>query len=142
MRSKTFFFSSLVAVAGAVACSSTTSSPSTSNTADSGTVPDAGEADAGPTGPKTHAVDVGNFYYNPDKLTIKVGDSVKWTFSGGTHTVTSGKNCTKDGAFDTGTKDAPFTFERKFDAAGTVSYFCDYRTHCAMGQVGIITVEE
>jgi len=140
MRTKTFFFSSLVVVACAVACSSTTSSPSQNH--DAGTTADAGDQDAGPTGPKTHAVEVGNFYYNPEKLTIKLGDTVKWTFAAGTHTVTSGNNCTKDGAFDTGTKDSPFTFSRTFDAAGTVNYFCDYRTHCAMGQVGTITVEE
>ena len=136
------------AIAIAVSCSSS-DPPSTGQTAgtdggatesDASTTDDGGaEQDSAP--PADHKIDVTNYVYTPKKLTVKVGQTVEWVFKTGTHTVTSGAGCKKDGAFDSGVHKSPFTFRHTFDAAGTFEYFCDYMEHCAKGQVGTITVE-
>src|SRR5689334_13469849 len=57
--------------------------------------------------PTVHRVEANDFAYQPAKLTIKAGDIVEWVFTAGTHTVTSGKNCTRDNQVNTGTKTSP-----------------------------------
>jgi plastocyanin len=131
-----------------VACSSSTSPTSTTGTgvtADGGGAPDASDPtetpDASPS-TATHVVNVSDFAYEPAKLKIAVGDTVRWVWTDGTHTVTEGTSCTaKTGGFDSGRHTAAFTYEHTFDAAGTFDYFCDYREHCTMmGQVGTVEV--
>lgn len=131
-----------------VACSSSTTSTSTTGTgvtANGGAAPDASDAtetpDASLSG-ATHVVNVSDFAYEPASLKIAVGDTVRWVWTDGTHTVTEGKSCTaKAGGFDSGRHTAAFTYEHTFDAAGTFDYFCDYREHCTMmGQVGSVEV--
>jgi plastocyanin len=90
---------------------------------------------------KVHRVEANDFAYVPATLTIKAGDTVEWVFTSGTHTVTSGKNCTKNNQVDTGVHSAPYTFRRTFPDPGVFDYFCSYRQHCQMGQVGKITIE-
>lgn len=127
----------------ACACSSAPSTqtpPAAVAAADAGPEEEEGDAGISATG-KTHAVQVANFFYEPAKLTIAVGDAVKWTFTQGTHTVTSGTDCTADGKFDSKTKTVRGTYTRVFDAPGKFDYFCDYREHCAHGQVGVIEVK-
>ena len=87
-------------------------------------------------------IHVGNFYYNPKTVTVKVGDTVQWIWDGGTHTVTSGTSCTRDGKFDSGTHStSKFVFTRKFTEAGTFGFFCDFMDHCtSRGQEGTVTV--
>lgn len=88
-----------------------------------------------------HTVTVSNFKYSPSTITIKVGETVTWRFTQGTHTVTSGTSCTKAAGFDSGVHGAPYVFTQTFTTAGTFDYFCDYREHCtAMGQVGKVIV--
>lgn len=101
-----------------------------------------GTSAAEPVGEATiHVVEVTNFSYSPAKLTLKAGDTVKWVFKSGTHTVTSGTNCTPDGKLDSEVHASPFTFSRTFDTPGRVDYFCAYREHCQRGQVGVLEVE-
>lgn len=90
-----------------------------------------------------HTVDVGPGGNNfaPASLTIKVGDTVEWTWKSDAHTVTeaSGTGCTpRTGGFDSGLRNNGATFTRTFNAAGTVNYFCT--PHCALGMKGTITV--
>jgi plastocyanin len=87
-------------------------------------------------------IHVGNFYYNPKTVTVKVGDTVQWIWDGGTHTVTSGTSCTKDGKFDSGTHSTiKYKFSQKFTEAGTFGFFCDFMDHCtSRGQEGTVTV--
>lgn len=129
-----------IVTAGLVACSSSTS-PTTA-AEPSPTEPAPGTDSAAPPArePATHTVTVTNFAYSPKTLTIKPGDTVQWVFEDGTHTVTSGKDCKEDGAFDSKVHGSPFTYTRTFDAAGSVPYFCSYREHCRMGQEGVIEV--
>jgi len=121
--------------------SSTTPAPSSSNDAGAdGADPGVEGTDAAPAPAKTHAVEVNDFTFTPKKLTIKVGETVEWSFTEGTHSVTSGKSCASDGKFDSGEKDAPSTFRRTFDASGTFDYYCAVGRHCSMGQVGVVEV--
>jgi plastocyanin len=57
--------------------------------------------------------------------TIKVGDTIRWTWVGGTHSSTSGPcpPCTGDGTWNSNIKSSG-TFERTFNTAGTFPYFC------------------
>jgi plastocyanin len=87
-----------------------------------------------------HDVSISSFVFTPPTLTIPAGDSVKWTWSGGTHSTTSGACpggvCTDDGNWDSGIKSSG-TFIHNFPTAGTFPYHCN--VHHAMMQ-GTITV--
>jgi plastocyanin len=77
--------------------------------------------------------------FTPAQVKIKVGESVRWTWGGGTHNVVSGSNCTDDGKFTSGAPMGGGTFDHKFETAGTFPYFCS--PHCTMGMVGEVIVE-
>lgn len=126
---------------GAACSSSTTPAPSAGDASVDGADPVAEAGDAAPAPAKTYQVEVNDFAFTPKSLTVKVGDTVEWKFTEGTHSVTSGKSCTSDGRFDTGEKDSPGTFRRTFEAPGTFDYYCAVRKHCSMGQVGVVEVQ-
>ncbi|HKQ62885.1 MAG TPA: plastocyanin/azurin family copper-binding protein [Candidatus Polarisedimenticolaceae bacterium] len=105
-------------------------------------------------------VTVGDIFFQPDTLTIQVGDIVRWNnaAAGLTHNVEScdgasgsppGNNvdppfCTglpvaADGFFTSGTPAASFTFSRTFVNAGVNPYFCE--VHTTFGMNGTITVQ-
>jgi len=109
------------------ACSSSSSAP-----------PSAGSSGAAAT---AATVTVSNFKFDPPEITIASGGSVTWNFTGGTHNVVSGANCTSDAKFTSGgPKAAPYTFVQKFDTAGTVDYFCE--PHCvSANMVGRVIVQ-
>jgi plastocyanin len=66
------------------------------------------------------AVTIESFAFNPDSLTIKVGDTVTWTNKDSVgHTITEDK-----GAFDSGSINNGATFSFTFKTAGTFSYHC------------------
>jgi plastocyanin len=63
--------------------------------------------------------------YSPDSIEIQVDDTVMWTNTDtAAHTVTSGKDATPDGVFDSSLFMSGNTFEFTFDKAGTYPYFC------------------
>lgn len=71
--------------------------------------------------------------YDPKDLTIKRGETVKWTWDGQLpHTVTD-----RGKSFDSGVKNPGATFEQKFDEAGAFNYYCTLHP----GQEGTVTVE-
>ena len=87
------------------------------------------------------------FAFDPDSLTISAGTTVRWTWAGNGHSVTSGDPCTVDGQFcspddtncDTGTLSNTGTvYEHTFGEPGTYSYFCF--AHCALGMTGTVNV--
>jgi len=45
------------------------------------------------------AVGQGGFLFVPDTVNISVGDTVRWTWAGNNHSVTSGDPCTPDGLY-------------------------------------------
>lgn len=130
-------FAALIVVSVA-ACSSTTApTPSGTSGGTSGATGDSGAAAA-------NAVTVGGTSnaFSPSTLSIKVGETVTWTWAGGAHTVTSGAGCTSDGMYGTdGIQSAVgSTFTHTFTTAGTFEYFCE--PHCASaGMKGTIVVK-
>ncbi len=84
-------------------------------------------------------VDIVNFAYIPNDVTIQVGDTVYWTnLDSVLHTVTSGTDCTSDGLFDSGDLASGDEWSYTFESAGEYPYFCLY--HCETME-GIVRVE-
>ena len=63
--------------------------------------------------------------YTPSTVQIKIGDTITWkNVDTAAHTVTSGKDATSDGLFDSGMIPAGSPFSHKFDKIGTYDYYC------------------
>src|SRR5436190_16947910 len=87
------------------------------------------------------------FTFSPDTVNISVGDTVRWTWAGSGHSVTSGQPCAADSQFcspddmncaagvlsNVGT-----VYTHTFAAHGTYRYFC--ASHCAIGMTGVVNV--
>jgi plastocyanin len=85
-------------------------------------------------------VKVSSNQFEPAQVKVKVGDTVRWTWTGGSHNVVSGPDCaTDDGKFKSGAPVAGGTFDKKFETAGTFPYYC--QPHCGMGMKGEVIVE-
>lgn len=86
-------------------------------------------------------VTIGQNDFSPQQITVKVGQTVRWTWAGGSHNVVSGSNCKQDDAFRSGAPQPGGSFEKKFDTAGTFPYFCE--VHCSGGgsAVGQVVVQ-
>jgi hypothetical protein len=69
--------------------------------------------------------------FRPSTVHVRVGDTVAWSFSGGSgpHSTTSGIPGHPDGKWDSGLRLGSFTFSRRFLQAGTFRYFCS-KGHC------------
>lgn len=80
--------------------------------------------------------------FEPANITIKAGQKVRWTWTGGSHNVVSGTKsgdtCTQDDKFTSGAPKAGGTFEKVFEVAGSFPYYCE--PHCAANMVGTVTV--
>ena len=99
-----------------------------------------------PASGTTHIVKVGqsNLPFDPELLVINVGDTVMWTWVGGTHSVVSGPNffpplCQPDGLFDSGPQSSG-TFSYTFTTPGDYGYHCGVGNHCANFESGEIQV--
>jgi plastocyanin len=102
-------------------------------------------------GPRTHTVMVGNggaLMFAPANLTIRVGDTVRWVWGSGGHSVVSGTNGNADNRFcspsNTGCDNPSLssmgaTYEHTFAQAGTFPYYCS--VHFSLGMTGTIKVQ-
>jgi glucose/arabinose dehydrogenase len=88
-------------------------------------------------------ITIGDFFFDPPIVTIKPGDTVRWTNQGSMiHTSTSGQNCTPDGLWNSGFLAPGASFSRVFDEPGTFPYICDIASHCEVnGMEGAIVVQ-
>jgi plastocyanin len=78
------------------------------------------------------SINIDNFTFAPQELTLKVGDSVTWTNHDDIpHTIVSA------GRFRSKTLDTDNTFSFTFTAAGDYKYFCSLHPH----MTGLIKVE-
>jgi len=97
----------------------------------------------------------GSLTYDPDALTVSVGETVTWEFDSATHNVCAWPDMhdavsIPDGAEGFGTMDQGGdafatvpegeTFEHTFETAGDYTYVCV--PHAGSDMVGTITVEE
>jgi plastocyanin len=124
MKLKTLLTPVLVATAfGLSACgggddsdTSTVSEPAESSTAESGSNAPAPSGAA----PRAAKVEIANFAYDPDPVTVQVGGKVIWlNQDSAPHTATA-----EDGSFDTGTLEEGKLKSETFKQAGTYEYIC------------------
>ncbi len=81
---------------------------------------DSGNGGDGASTGKTYTVNIQNFAFSPAEITIKKGDTVKWTnLDSVSHTVTS-----DNGKFDSGLLSQNASWSRTFSEAGTFEYHC------------------
>jgi plastocyanin len=88
-------------------------------------------------GPFKGTIQVSSNFYSPASVTIAAGDSVTWVWTGSSHSVTEGIPGGGAHAFDSGVKSSG-KFGHRFNAAGTVHYFC---TIHGSAMTGVITVK-
>lgn len=88
------------------------------------------------------SVEIGDNYFSPKSVTVKVGVTVTWTNRGERpHTVTA-----DDGSFDSGGDASDYvlpgqTFSHTFTKTGRFPYYCRlHGGHGGAGQAGVITV--
>jgi plastocyanin len=89
----------------------------------------------------THVVNQVSLTFSPNDITIEAGDTVRWVYSSGSHTVTSGTGTsdpTAGSLFDAPLNGTNTTFEYTFDTPGDYDYFC--RPHANFGMTGVVRV--
>jgi plastocyanin len=84
-------------------------------------------------------VEVQNFAFVPDVVDINTGDTVQWVWIAGSHTTTSGTDCTGDGLWNAPVNMSNPSFEFTFTDEGVFPYFCI--PHCGLGMTGVVNVE-
>ncbi len=74
----------------------------------------------------TSDVEISGGAFHPASITIRAGDSVKWThrLDIASHTTTSGTAGTPNGLWDSGLLSQNRSFTRQFNDAGTFPYYC------------------
>ena len=90
----------------------------------------------------TYVVTQSGLTFSPADLTIAAGDSVRWNWTTGIHTVTSGDNAASPDVgslFDAPLSSASPSYVFVFANPGVVPYFC--RPHELFGMKGTITVQ-
>jgi plastocyanin len=137
MTKRTTAFAACLALAAALsACGGSNKSTSASTPAPPASTPATtpGKANPAPTAAGVVQVDMKNIKFVPQTVTVKVGQTVKWTNGDPVaHTVTA-----KSGSdVDSGTVGPNQTFETKFAKAGRVDYVCSIHPN----QTGTVIVK-
>jgi plastocyanin len=70
----------------------------------------------------TVTVNIVNFAFNPDPVTINVGDTIHWVWQASNHSTTSVKGDPE--TWDSGVHNTGFTFDHTFNTSGTYPYYC------------------
>ena len=70
------------------------------------------------------AIGDGGLFFSPSSVTIQPGDTVRWTFSSGGHSTTSGSPGMPNNLWDSGIRSQGAVFNHTFPSAGTFPYYC------------------
>jgi plastocyanin len=90
-----------------------------------------------PAGAATSNVNMQNFTFQPQTITVSVGDSVVWhNLDTATHTVTA-----NDGSFNSGDVTSAASYPRTFTQPGTYEYYCKYHGSPGSGMHGTVIVQ-
>ncbi len=82
----------------------------------------AGGEMSGGSAESTDRIDIADFKYDPETVTVKAGTEITWTNGDeAAHTATA-----DDSSFDTGTLDLNDEGSASFDKPGTYSYYCRF----------------
>jgi len=77
--------------------------------------------------------------FMPSRLVVEQADYVRWNWTGGSHTTTSGASCAANGLWTSALSSVSTTFTRNFtDVPATYPYFCS--PHCGFGMTGQVVV--
>jgi plastocyanin len=82
-------------------------------------------------------VNVVNFSFVPQEVSVNQGDQVVWFWVNAGHSVTSGSGCNASGIFNSGTQSANTRFSWKSTGLGDVNYICI--PHCP-SMAGVVSV--
>ncbi len=100
--------------------SSDTGAATTTETSTETTTDQATSGGGGTTAPRAEKVEIVDFSFNPDPVTIAVGGKITWlNQDSAPHTATA-----EDDSFDTGTLDQGKLKSETFKEAGTYAYIC------------------
>ena len=95
----------------------------------------------------SHTVNSGNFYYNPNSITIDVGDTVHWINDNGFHNVNFSTNTITGSSFNnpesfisTPTSNQDM-YSHVFTIPGQYLYDCSVGSHAANGMTGEVIVQ-
>lgn len=90
----------------------------------------------------THVITQIDMSFSPAVIDVAPGDTVRWVWTSGFHTVTSGTNCSYDGLYFNVPLDPTHqTFEFVIPSGvSQIPYFC--LPHCAFGMDGLIRVDQ
>jgi len=86
-------------------------------------------------------VDGATFMFHPAQLAVEQADWVRWVWTGGSHTTTSGSGCVADGLWNVSLNSlTPPQFTRQFlELPGSLPFFCS--PHClSFGMIGAVSV--
>jgi plastocyanin len=86
----------------------------------------------------THVISAGGTAFSPNSVTAKVGDTIKFVWSSGTHTTTSTSIPTGAATWDSPLTSSSPSFIYIITAAGTYNFQCNF--HYTMGMTGSFTV--
>lgn len=75
--------------------------------------------------------------FNPKVFTVKVGDTIRWVWTAGTHTTTSANIPAAAASWDSPLTSSTTQFEYVVTAAGSYDYVCT--PHADLGMVGSFT---
>ena len=95
-----------------------------------------------------YTIFAGNYYYDPQNLTINVGQTVRWINDGGHHDVNGEINSLNNEPFDNPeifNSDAisevgAVIFSYTFQVPGVYHYDCSVGGHASNGMIGTVTV--
>lgn len=86
----------------------------------------------------TVQVDMRNFFFDPESVSIDQGDTIMWFSVEGNHTSTSGLDGVPDGYWDSGLLSPGQSYSFVFDTVGTFDYYCT--PHWTFGMAGVVMV--
>ena len=88
----------------------------------------------------THPIDVQDFFFSPNVIDAKSGDTLHFQWVNGIHTATSGTSCGPDGKFNQAITSGQTTLDYQIPAnfIGALPFFCI--PHCADGMTGTANV--
>ena len=97
-------------------------------------------------GPALHTINAGNFFFDPDTLTIEVGDTIQWINTEGFHNVNAdistltGESFNNPESFASDPTSDAILLTRVFTIPGVYNYDCAVGNHAEMGMVGTFIV--
>ncbi len=97
-------------------------------------------------GPVLHTINAGNFFFDPDTLTIAIGDTVQWINTEGFHNVNAdvstltGESFNNPESFASEPTSDSILLTRVFTEPGIYNYDCAVGNHAEMGMVAMLIV--